>query len=249
MPMRSTTVRFGEDLWALLEREAAREGSSAAQYVRDAAVLRLAYAMARENDPQAELTLADVAARSVGRRTTPVTDDPQTPRNGNADPAILRDPERMGALISTGLLAGPPEDGTFDRLTSIASRVLHAPVALVSLVDTDRQVFPGCVGLPEPWASDRETPLSHSFCQHAVATREPLIISDAREHPLVKDNLAIPDLNVIAYAGIPLIDREGNALGSFCVIDGEPRTWTSAEIELLKDLAQTVVDELESRKR
>jgi GAF domain-containing protein len=241
--MRSTTVRFGEDLWALLEREAAREGSSAAQYVRDAAVMRLAFAAAREGDPRAEVTLAAVAARSVGRR-----DGDGPPEDGNADPAVLRDPGRLAALERTGLLAGTIQDKTFDRHTSVASRVLGAPVALVSLVDADRQIFPGCIGLPEPWATDRQTPLSHSFCQHAVATREPLIISDAREHPLVRDNLAITDLNVIAYAGIPLIDRDGNALGSFCVIDSKPRTWTQPEVDLLKDLAASVVAELESRK-
>jgi hypothetical protein len=68
VPQRSTTVRFGEDLWTLLEREAAREGLSAAQYVRDAAVLRLAFAMAEQGDTQAQTTLADVATRALGRR-------------------------------------------------------------------------------------------------------------------------------------------------------------------------------------
>ena len=243
MPIHSTTVRFGDELWALLERQAAREGSSAAQYVRDAAVLRLAFAMAEQGDEQAQATLAHVAARSLGRRPAAA---PAADANGNAPARVLHDPARLGALQRTGLLDGEPDPG-FDRMTSIAARVLDVPVALVSLVDADRQVFPGCIGLPEPWATDRETPLSHSFCQHAVASREPLIISDAREDPLVRDNLAIPDLGVIAYAGIPLIDRQGNALGSFCVIDDKPREWTSDEIDLLRDLAATVLSELESR--
>ena len=158
-----------------------------------------------------------------------------------------RDPDRLAALRRTALLDTPAEEA-FDRLTRLVTTVLGVPVALVSLVDEDRQFFKSCVGLPEPWASARETPLSHSYCQYAVATGDPLVIDDARRHPLVKDNLAIPDLNVIAYAGIPLIDREGNALGSFCVIDGKPRTWTSAEIGLLKDLSEDVVAELERRK-
>jgi GAF domain-containing protein len=240
VPNRSTTVRFGEDLWTLLEREAAREGLSAAQYVRDAAVLRLAFAMAEHGDAQAQATLADVATQALARR-------PDTPDGPAAQPdPVLSDPARRAALVRTGLVDGEGDDA-FDRLASIAARVLNAPVGLVSLVDHDRQVFAGCVGLPEPWASDRATPLSHSFCQHAVASREPLVIADAREDPRVRDNLAIRDLNVIAYAGIPLIDTDGHALGSLCAIDDKPRTWTPDQVQLLEDLATTVVSELESR--
>ena len=240
--MHSTTVRFGENLWALLEREAAREGVSAAQYVRDATVLRLAFSLAESGDARAQTTLADVASRSLGRRGPAAA-------NGAGEPhPILSDPARRAALARTGALAGEP-DATFDRLASIASRVLGAPVALVSVVDHDRQVFAGCVGLPEPWRTERQTPLSHSFCQHAVSSREPLVIGDAREDARVKDNLAIRDLGVIAYAGIPLIDRQGHALGSLCVIDDKPRRWTEDQIDLLRDLAVTVVGELVTRQR
>ncbi len=249
MPQRSTTVRFGEDLWTLLEREAAREGLSAAQYVRDAAVLRLAFAMAEQGDAQAQTTLADVATRALGRRGTGdefATSSLEEPDAAAA--AVLNDPVRRAALVRTGLLDGPLDEA-FDRLTRIAARLLDAPVALVSLVDRDKQVFAGCVGLPDPWMTDRETPLSHSFCQHAVTSREPLVIPDARQDPRVRDNLAIRDLDVIAYAGIPLIDGEGNALGSLCVIDDKPRTWTADQTELLADLATTVVSELEARSR
>ena len=233
MPKGSTTVRFGDDLWTLLEREATREGLSAAQYVRDAAVMRLAFAMAEHGDQQAQATLADVATQSLTRR-------------GEDASPVLRDPARRAALVRTGLMQGTVDEA-LDRLTKVVARVLQAPVALVSLVDADRQVFAGCVGLPEPWATDRETPLSHSFCQHAVTSREPLIVTDARKDPRLRDNLAIPDLEVIAYAGTPLTDRRGQALGSLCVIDHRPRRWTGAELDLLRDLATTVVDELEAR--
>jgi signal transduction histidine kinase len=163
-----------------------------------------------------------------------------------APPATVRDSARLEALRDASLLDTPAEE-SFDRLTRLASTILDAPVALVSLVDEDRQFFKSCVGLPEPWASRRETPLSHSFCQHAVDSREPLLIEDAREHPLVWDNLAIRDLNVIAYAGIPLITSDGHALGSFCVIDGKPRRWTNEEIAIVKDLSESVVTEIELR--
>ena len=122
--------------------------------------------------------------------------------------------------------------------------MLNAPVALVSLVDADRQFFKSCLGLPEPWASQRGTPLSHSFCQHAVASREPLIVDDSREHELLRDNPAIRDIGVIAYAGIPLIDADGHALGTLCVIDSRPRHWTTDQVQLLSDLAASVVTEI-----
>src|SRR4051794_34482891 len=117
---------------------------------------------------------------------------------------LIADAARLEALRRTGLLDTPPEP-SFDRLTRLAARLLHAPVALVSLVDADRQFFKSCVGLPEPWSSRRQTPLSHPFCRHEVATGEPLIIEDARQHPLLCGNAAIKDLGVVAYLGIPLV--------------------------------------------
>ncbi|MDQ5851569.1 MAG: diguanylate cyclase, partial [Chloroflexota bacterium] len=112
--------------------------------------------------------------------------------------APLHDSARLAALQQLALVDSPAE-AAFDRLTRLAVRMLQVPVALVTLVDKDRQFFKSCVGLPEPWASQRETPLSHSFCQYPVASREPLIITDARTYLLVQDNLAIPDLKVVAY--------------------------------------------------
>jgi len=120
-------------------------------------------------------------------------------------------------------------------------------MALVTLIDADRQFFKSSIGLSEPWASRRETPISHAFCQHEVASGEPLIITDARVHPLVRDNRAIPDLGIVAYAGIPLITADGYVLGSFCIIDTQPRTWADEEIATLKDLAAAVMTEIELR--
>ncbi|MDP9349644.1 MAG: PAS domain S-box protein, partial [Gemmatimonadota bacterium] len=160
--------------------------------------------------------------------------------------SALLDTRRLAALRRTGLLDSPPEP-SFDRLTRLAARFLNAPVALVSLVDEDRQFFMSCVGLPEPWASDRETPVSHSFCRHVVAAEEPLVITDARQHPLVRDNPAVSELGVVAYAGIPLVTREGAVLGSFCAIDTQPRRWTEGEIEILRDLAAAASTEIELR--
>jgi len=240
MPMRATTVRFAESLWTLVEREAEREGVSAAQFIRDASVMRAAYAMGRRGDPDIEAALGRAPAAPSADRGRNGAERRQALLDAAA---AARDPERLSALQDTGLLDSDV-DPAFDRHARLAAQVLNAPVALVSLVDAERQFFKSCLGLPEPWASKRETPLSHSFCQHAVASRERLIVDDAREHEWLRDNAAIRDMGVVAYAGIPLIDAGDNALGTLCVIDSQPRHWTTHQVQLLEDLAASVVTEI-----
>jgi GAF domain-containing protein len=158
----------------------------------------------------------------------------------------VQDPTRLSVLRQLALLDSPAEEA-FDRLTRLATRLVDTPVSLVSLVDADRQFFKSFFGLGEPWATARETGLSHSFCQHVVTTGEPLIITDARQNPLVADNLAIPDLNVIGYLGMPLTTSDGYELGSFCVIDTKPREWTEDEIAIVRDLSASALAIIELR--
>ena len=160
--------------------------------------------------------------------------------------AELHEQQRLAVLIAANLLDTPVE-ATFDRLTRLASAILKTPVALVSLVDHHRQFFKSSVGLPEPWATCRQTPLSHSFCQHVVKTNETLAVADARNHPLLRDNLAIAELGVIAYLGIPLTTAEGYTLGSFCAIDTTPREWSDRDVEILRDLAGLAIEKIELR--
>ncbi len=159
----------------------------------------------------------------------------------------LQNVARLAALRRTSLLDTPPEEA-FDRLTRLATTVLRVPAALVTLVEGDRQFFKSAIGLPEPWASLRQTPLTHSFCKHAVISGEPFIVSDARLNPLVKDKRAVSELGVIAYAGIPLTTVEGLTLGTFCVVDDSPREWTDEEIEILRTLAASVMTEIGTRR-
>ena len=158
----------------------------------------------------------------------------------------LDDTDRLAALRHSALLDTPVE-AAFDRLTRLATTILGVPVSLVSLVDGDRQFFKSAIGLPEPWASRRETPLSHSFCQHVVRDAMPLVVADARLDPLLSTNLAISELGVVAYAGIPIMTSDGYALGSFCAIDSKPRAWTEHEIGILGELTALVVSEIELR--
>jgi formate hydrogenlyase transcriptional activator len=158
----------------------------------------------------------------------------------------IQNEARLAALKRTSLLDSPPEEA-FDRLTRLATSILHVPSAMVSLVDGNRQFFKSAIGLPEPWASLRHTPLTHSFCKHAVASGEALVVTDSREDPLVKDNLGVSELGIIAYAGVPLTSAEGLTLGSFCVMDARPRQWKDEEIEVLRNLAESVMTEIGTR--
>ena len=160
--------------------------------------------------------------------------------------ASLTDPDRLDALRRSALLDSPAELA-FDRLTRLATQMLGVPVSLVSLVDGDRQFFKSAVGLPEPWATRRETPLSHSFCQHVVRDATPLIVADARLDPAFAANPAVTEIGIVAYAGIPITTSDGQTLGSFCAIDSKPRQWTGQEIATLRELTALVVSEIELR--
>ena len=161
--------------------------------------------------------------------------------------SALTDPDRLAALRETGLLDRDP-DPALQRLTRLATRLLGAPVGLVSLVDEDRQYFAGHQGLDEPWASEQQTPLSHSFCKHVVMDGAPLVVGNAPDHPVVAGNPAIEELSVTAYLGTPLTTPDKQVLGSFCVADAEAREWSEDDLELLQELAEAAVTEIELRR-
>ena len=156
---------------------------------------------------------------------------------------VLSDPSRLASLSRTKLLDSPPEEA-FDRLTRLAARILRARVSFVSLVDDKRQFFKSASG---PDATEkRETPLSHSYCQYVVYSGRPLVVRDARTHPLLADNPAIED-DAISYCGVPISDPDGHTLGTLCVLDKEPRDWTDDEIAALTDLTGAAIAEVRLR--
>jgi signal transduction histidine kinase len=161
--------------------------------------------------------------------------------------AALRDEARLEALQRTRLLNTQPEEG-LDRLTRLVCHLLGVPVALISLVEADRQCFKSAVGLPQPWLLRRETSLLHSFCQHVVATGAPLLVQNAGEHSVFSDSLAIPDLGVVAYLGMPLTTADGHIIGALCAIDNEPRSWMLGDVAALRDLAAVVMSEVTLRR-
>ena len=141
------------------------------------------------------------------------------------------------------------DEVSFTHLTELASNILKVPVSLVSIIDkqNDRQFFKSIKGLQEPWLSRGETPLSHSFCQHVAHDDAPLIVENAPEYNRVKDNLAIPDLGVIAYLGVPIHDPQGRAIGALCAIDSSPKKWTDEDLVTLEKLALCVDDAIRLR--
>lgn len=175
-------------------------------------------------------------------QNTPVCDNFDIVRAYNDEIVVQR------VLYTLGLVDTPPEE-SFDKFTRLVRTAVGVPVALVSFVeeDRDRQFFKSQIGLSGQWAEDRQTPLSHSFCQYVKRDNKALIIENAPEDSRVCDNLAIPDLGVRAYLGVPIHDPGGMALGALCAIDSKPRTWERLEIDFMVDLASCVNDQIKLR--
>ena len=106
----------------------------------------------------------------------------------------------------------------------------------------DRQYFKSEIGLSGKWKEARQTPLTHSFCQIVKNEDKPLIVEDAPNDLRVCSNLAIPDLGVRAYLGIPIHAPNGAPMGALCAIDDAPRRWLESDIEGMVDLAACVDD-------
>ncbi len=128
-----------------------------------------------------------------------------------------------------------------DRWTELAASLLRTPVCLISLVGEDEQVLASRVGV------DLErTPIMHSFCQYVVSGGAPLIVEDATQHPVLRENQAIDTLGVVAYAGVP-VRVDGEVLGALCAIDRTARAWSTRDREFLCDLAEAVGADLRLR--
>ncbi|MDH5511759.1 MAG: sensor domain-containing diguanylate cyclase [Gammaproteobacteria bacterium] len=155
---------------------------------------------------------------------------PDTPQDEQA---------RLETLRSLNILDTPPEE-RFDRLTRMAKRLFGVPIALVSLVDENRQWFKSCFGL-----SASETSRDISFCGHAILGNDPFIIRDTIVDERFADNpLVLNDPHIRFYAGCPLSAPNGRKLGTLCIIDRQPRSFGKEDLEALKDLASMVEREL-----
>jgi anti-sigma regulatory factor (Ser/Thr protein kinase) len=157
--------------------------------------------------------------------------------------ASIDEGARLTALHSYQILDTDPERG-FDDLAQLASQICGTPMALITLVDAERQWFKSRVGV-----SEAETARAVSFCSHAIHHRDLFIVPDARQDERFRDNPYVtggPEIRF--YAGAPLVTPEGHALGTLCVLDRVARTLTREQIEALGALCRQAENQLELRR-
>lgn len=146
---------------------------------------------------------------------------------------------RLRTLKGMDILDSPQED-RFDRLTRIAKRLFDVPIALVSLVDEDRQWFKSCLGL-----DTLETPRDISFCGHAILGNEIFIVDDTSKDDRFQDNpLVLDEPYIRFYAGCPIKAMDGSKIGTICIIDREPRQLSGEDVQILHDLGALVEREI-----
>lgn len=156
-----------------------------------------------------------------------------------APPIPVDEQERLSQLRSLAILDTPPEE-RFDCVTRMARRLFGVPIALVSLVDENRQWFKSCFGLDVS-----ETDRRISFCGHAILNKGALVIEDASQDERFADNpLVTGDPYIRFYAGQPLHSLSGQAMGTLCIIDQEPRSFGQEDLAMLSDLAGMVEREI-----
>ena len=152
--------------------------------------------------------------------------------------------QRLAALARYDILDTPPESN-FDSVTALASHVCDTPIALMVLIDRDRQWFKAAVGMRL-----KETPREYAFCAYTIMQRQLFIISDARRDKRFATNpLVASGPRYCFYAGAPLVTPDNRALGTLCIIDTVPRTLTVAQKKDLMALSRLVMTQLELRRR
>ncbi|CAA0128279.1 Uncharacterised protein [Mycolicibacterium vanbaalenii] len=215
--------KFDDWLNARLERCAGDANEDVHTYVARAVASRMLVDVRRTDQP----VLRDLMAHLLDSKVLGETDMPGVE-------AAITDPDRLEALQATGLLDSG-QDAVLDRITSALAQALDVPFAAVTLVDADRLLLKSVKTTTPDNFGGGQVPLEWSICQYTVAQGSTLALDDARIDPVFKLHPAVAAGTFVAYLGVPVKDRKGNAIGTLCVSDTKPRMWTAGHVQILSD--------------
>lgn len=186
---------------------------------------------------------SSVEASSVESASTDEILDKNAPDEGHVSSLEAR---RLKSLHTLQLLDTPPEE-KFDSVTRLAAQMFEMPVAFITFIDENRQWFKSTYGLGPDFMC--ETPRTVAFCAHTIESKTPFIVPDARQNVIFADNPFVVDEPYVRfYAGVPLVTKDGLAMGSLALLDFVPRELSAEHEAMLVDLASVVVNILEERR-
>lgn len=165
-------------------------------------------------------------------------------------------PERVRRLRELGILNEP--DPEFDELARELTELTGAPYAMVNFIDEERQYFAGLAAPSDEGPSNalveadtpevgREMDRDHGYCPHVVVRQKALVLGDVCDYPRFAGNPVVDKIGIRSYLGAPLIDDEGNTLGTVCVVDSEIHDWGRPGLEVIKGMAAKVMDRIRER--
>ncbi|HEU5126552.1 MAG TPA: GAF domain-containing protein [Glycomyces sp.] len=170
-----------------------------------------------------------------------------------------RAPERVRRLRELGI--GDHPDPEFDDLAKELTEITGAPYAMVNFIDEDRQYFAGLAapsadsasqalaGAEPPPDVGREMDRDHGYCPHVVVRGKALVLGDVCDYPRFAGNPVVDKIGIRSYLGAPLIDDDGNTLGTVCVVDTETHEWGRPGLDVIKGMAEKVMDRIRERKQ
>jgi predicted PurR-regulated permease PerM/GAF domain-containing protein len=185
------------------------------------------------------VSLADAVQR-IDKMTVAIPDTMK------AAPILPNEKERLAELDGLNLL-DTPREANFDHVTERLAKLFRVPIALITLIDKNRQWFKSQTGLPADLAEARSTSRDVSLCGHVVANDERLIVRDLARDPRFANNPFVKEHGLRFYAGVPLRGPNGLPIGSLCILDTKPRDMTQQEQELLKMIGDDVMEEIKRR--
>ncbi|WP_052737792.1 GAF domain-containing protein [Bacillus sp. SA1-12] len=162
----------------------------------------------------------------------------------NSSSFLEKEQRRLAELYHLNLI-DTPEEKSFDRITKLASKLFNVPISLITLITEDKQWFKSCVGLPENMKELRSTERSAAFCHYVVVDENPMVVQDSLMDERFIHNRLVKEYNIRFYAGVPIVTKNNNILGTLCIIDTKPRSFSDEDLNTLIDLSNWVKAEID----